>query len=566
MTIGTDFEVQNDKDIRYIGAAHGASGAGYYTVLELHRWAQGLADDAAAAGDDFLDMTTLTPSERAYDTIITMLNGYNIDDTAAEHLYGGSIIQASGDTIYDGIVVIANEGCNVQIVQNGAIITNDFWNSLPDGESLTGLNRDVANGIACRFILKVRSSGSDIDGRRLLCQTREWGKTYSEFKINGTARGNNVAALNYADDLNNATLIATIAGYTDIVNGNEGYIGLDVDNDTTDEYYYSEWDRVAHTINDLYERMKWLSRRETSSTLYGLNGELFRGITHDVAIASGSGTWVEPESLSWSGGTGQLIAVDNTTGSSTTELWLQLLTGVAPTAAQTITGNGAATGVVSGTPTERVISTPFCGVSTGSSLIGAYGFCLEVLDLGASDKVFDLTNTLYQAPNYVTFTVSGLVGDEDYVLVTNDESTGIDFDQFTLNGALTGGAVTSVVVNEAIPADTPATGTIRIERDSGKYTRHPYSAWNSGTKTFTITSHDFSSDNASNGNNTFISYIDELVVAPDTTLDFTSVYSAPRTLFIRVRDGGTTPIKTFETTGTLGAAGGSTTATRTSDA
>lgn len=33
MAIGTDFEIQNDKDIRYIGAAHAASGAGYYTVL-----------------------------------------------------------------------------------------------------------------------------------------------------------------------------------------------------------------------------------------------------------------------------------------------------------------------------------------------------------------------------------------------------------------------------------------------------------------------------------------------------------------------------------------------------
>jgi len=37
-------------------------------------------------------------------------------------------------------------------------------------------------------------------------------------------------------------------------------------------------------------------------------------------------------------------------------------------------------------------------------------------------------------------------------------------------------------------------------------------------------------------------------------------------LFIRVRDGAGTPIKTFETTGTLGSAGGSTTAIRTSDA
>jgi hypothetical protein len=131
----------------------------------------------------------------------------------------------------------------------------------------------------------------------------------------------------------------------------------------------------------------------------------------------------------------------------------------------------------------------------------------------------------------------------------------------TLNGALTGGSVTSVVVNGSIPTDTPSTGTIRIERADGQYTRHPYSAWSGST--FTITSHDFSTNNAPNGADTFISYIDD--VASGATMSFTSVYSSDRTLFIRVRDGGVTPIKTFETTGTLGSSGGSTTAIRNSD-
>ena len=64
--------------------------------------------------------------------------------------------------------------------------------------------------------------------------------------------------------------------------------------------------------------------------------------------------------------------------------------------------------------------------------------------------------------------------------------------------------------------------------------------------------------------NVFISYIDKLAAASSEA--FTVVYNADRTLFIRVRDGGGTPIKTFETTGTLGSGGGSSTAIRTSDA
>jgi hypothetical protein len=137
----------------------------------------------------------------------------------------------------------------------------------------------------------------------------------------------------------------------------------------------------------------------------------------------------------------------------------------------------------------------------------------------------------------------------------------IDLRQMNLNGALNGAAVTSVVVNGSIPTDTPSTGTIRIERADGQYTRHAYSAWASST--FTIGSTDFSSNNAANAANVFLSYIDK--VADASTASFTGVYNADRNLFIRVRNGGATPIKTFETTGSLGSSGGSTTAIRTSD-
>jgi hypothetical protein len=86
--------------------------------------------------------------------------------------------------------------------------------------------------------------------------------------------------------------------------------------------------------------------------------------------------------------------------------------------------------------------------------------------------------------------------------------------------------------------------------------------------TFTIGSTSFVSDPATGGsgetgNSVFIAYIDKLATAE--TASFTGVYLADRSLFVRVRDGGGSPIKTFETTGTLGSAGGSATAIRTSD-
>jgi len=563
----TKWQVRDDKEIRYIGPTHGQEGANYVTVLELHRWLQDLADDASMSGDDYMDITRDTPSDKKFDTIITLINGYWISDTTAEYIYGGSIIQKDGDEIYDGIQVVANPGCIVQIIQNGQVLTNDFWNSTPYGSSYPGINPDHANGIAMRFMIKVRENGQDIDGRRLLFQTREWGMTYSEFKVNGTERGVNVVPLNFSIDLNNQTDISEVAQWTDITNLIEGYNLMDVNNDGVDEPYYSRWTRGSHSINDLYERMKWLTRRGSTSTLYGLNGQLFRGITHEIALTNTSGTFPIYGRVEWTTGTGQMLAVN--ASSSPTKMWIQLLTGVAPINGQSLvvkdpeTGEEVASAEVLGTPIERPLSQPFCGNSTGAAIIGAYGFGIKVSDLSANDKLFDLNNIQRIPPNWVTFLVTGLASG-DRVIVTNyDSVTKIDYDQLTLASTLNGTNVTQVTVNEDIPSDTPPQGTIRIQRDSGRYTRHVYTSWSG--KTFTIEEHDFSDDPASANNNVFISYIDD--VATGSSLQFTTIYSADRTLFVRVRNGDpSAPIKTYESTAVLGSAGGSVSVIRTSDA
>ena len=665
---------------------------------------QNLADDASSSGDDELDITDPTPSDRSTDNIITLINGFNIDATAAEHLYDGSIIQAGGDTIWDGVVNFGNVGVVIQIHQDDAVLSDDWWNYnvggahdgandasvLTDsGESWTtdewvgyiiknttdgsqgvitantattitatleggtdddwdtgdayliseGLNADSAQGISHRFMIQTRADGVDIDGRRLIGNTRVFGYTYGEFKINGTARGNNVLALSNTSDLNNSTAIATVAGWTTITN-TEGLRLLDIDGNSVNEEYYSEWNRDTFTINQFYERMKWLTRDGSASTLNGLNGELFRGITHSFAYDGetggspatndewawgtevdydneASGPFTVGEAIvedtatpQWAGRvlavddngvTGTLIVAveygvvennDSFTGQSsgatadvnltptavtgggrgrffavdddgaTGNLYMQLMTGTAPADNTRIYDDADVAQFldVAGSVTERTIATPFIGQSTGSALIGAYGIGMEPSDTSAADTFFDLSNTQRTPPNNVTFTVSGLVSG-DRVLVTTDDAGDIDTDQYTLGTTLNGAAETDVDVT-TVESETPSTGTIRVQRDSGQYTRHPFSA--SDADSFTITSANFSSDNATAGNNVYISYIDTATAG--TSENFTYVYNADRTLFIRVRDGGGTPIKTFETTGTMGSNGGSATAIRTTDA
>lgn len=592
MAIADDFSVAQNGNIRYTGATHGAAGAGYYTVIEFHRWLQDLADNAVAstAGNDLLDITDLTPSERQTDNIVKLINGYNIDQTASEHLYDGSIIQGTGGTeeIWDGMVVIAGKGMDLQIVQNGAVEANDFWNSIPNGDTFKGLNRDTNNGISHRFMIKVRATGADIDGRRLLGQTRVWGKTFSEFKINGTARGNNVMALTYADDLNNTVADTLVAAYS-ITNSVQGYNGMDVDNVGGNEYYYSKWtipttvDRgagnVTATVNDLYEYIKYTSRQGTAATIYGINGELFRGITHEIDVDTPSITDFSAfEPVSWTGGTGQMLAINDV--NAPTKMWIQLLTGSAPVDNDVITGGtSTATCVVNVTVTERTLSFPFCGVSTGSAIIGAYGFGIDNTDLTAADKVFDLTNTQITPPDNRSFSVTGLTADEDYVLVgPKDTGDAIKLNQFTLSTALSAADITSVVVGSAIPSDTPSTGTIRVADDNGVFRRLIYTSYTGSTFTVspansenTAAPHygvagvaDFDSVGASIGNSVFISYIDRTAVAGDSgSISYTAVYSTPRSLYVRVRDGGGTPIKTFESPASFP---GSAAAIRTSDA
>lgn len=640
--VAADWSIAANGDIRYIGDDHNGAAPSYATVIEFHRALQDFADDASASGDDLMDISRLTPSDRSTDNIITLLNGYNIDATAAEHLYDGSIIQNGGNDEWDGIVNFGNPEVELGIIQDGAVLSDDWWNqgghhgtatggststlvetgagwtvdewigytvrNTTDGsqglitsntaDTLTitdlmyggtantnantntyyivkGLNADAASGISHRFMIKVETAGTNIDNRKVIGFSRTFGKTYAEFSINATANGNNVLAVSDATDLNNATppndihdstTPAFVAPFTTITNVTDGYNAIDVNNDTVDEFFYSEWDRGSATINQFYEYTKYVSRyKAETGTIYGIAADLFRGITHELTVTPGSGTWVEPESVTWTGGSGQVLAVDTTTGTSTTKVWIQVLTGSAPTSG-TITGNGGATATVTAA-TARALSYPFSGQSTGSALIGSYGLGVEAADLSASDLMKALDNQTYTPPNNVTFTVGGLVSGEDRVLVTSESGSTINKSQLSLNTTLSGAAESSVVTTAAIPSDTPSSGTIRVVNDSGFDRLLNYTSFSGST--FTLdTTYAFNGadelDAATAGNNVYITYIDKLAAAADES--FTVVYNADRPLFIRVRDGAGTPIKTFETTGTLGSAGGSTTAIRTSDA
>lgn len=579
MAIADDFTVATNGDIRHVANTN------HYTVLELHRFLQDLLDNpqATSGSNDFADITTSTLSDRKTDNIIELLNGANIDDDAAEYFYGGSIQNTDG-TLYSGLQVlgaVSNTSTQLVVVQDNALYTytttpaSPFWGTQATG----GYNGDSANGILMRCLIKTSLAGTDIDGKRVRLQARHWGDTYDFFNVT-LGSGESVAALGTTPDAQNDTSQATVTAYADVLNSGGtanaplgGYQTIDLQNGNGAQPYYSQWTYGAQGggLKALYEYIKDLTGNGTAKTLDSLNGEFFLGVTHEIAYDNQDTTefFTEQETISWgsgvTAGTGLLLAdteagVD---GGLTGTMWIQLLTGVAPTDGIVLSG-ATCNADVNGAPVLRTVPKIFLGSYTGS-LIGAFGIGVDPNDLAATDRVTDLLNVNQTPPNNQTFTVSGLVSGEDSILVgPNTGSSAFDFAQLTVLAQQTGAAVTSLQMTAAIPTDTPASGTIRVRLTNDILLKIDYSSY--ATDTFTITSTDFSTTNSHATNkDCMISYIDK--VAGATSESFTAVYLSDRNLFVRRRDGGSaSPTKTFESDAVFSATGGSSVAARITDA
>ena len=647
MAIADDISVSVSGDIRFTGTTAN------YTVLELHRFLQDLADDAQASGDDLVDITSDTPSDRSTDNIITLLGSYNIDDTMAEHLFAGSISQAAGDTVYSGLQVLGavnNANTQLMVIQDNDLYqftgspAAPFWGD----QSAGGYNGNATSGILMRCLIKTRQNGADIDGKRVRVQARHWGDTYDFFNVT-LGQGESVAAIGTTPDAQNDTLQATVTAYTDVLNSGGtanaptgGYQTIDLNNGNGPQPYYSSWTFGANPagLKALWEYTKDLSGNGTAKTIDSINGELFLGVTHDINYDGElGGPFVERETVVWgtditydtlaggtfaagdyvtignngaagkvlydngttnmivalenpaitlldgdtiselggggvtadinvtvlnngaSGGEGLLLALNDAGASG--DIWIQLLTGSAPVDNLPLRGlTSSATADTAGTPIARTVPKIYTGSYTGT-YIGAFGLGINATDLTAADTIQDLLAVTQTPPNNVTFTVSGLVSGEDRVLVGPRAAGVLEKNQDTINGILNSATQTAITMTTPIPSDTPAAGDIRVQLDTGVFREQPYSSFSGSV--YTIPSTDYSGVNqAASLNDQFIAYIDEL--ASGSTASFTAVYSTDRDLLVRVRDGGATPIKTFEAPAVFGSSNTTVAAIRTSDA
>ena len=238
----------------------------------------------------------------------------------------------------------------------------------------------------------------------------------------------------------------------------------------------------------MYEFVKYLLSRDSGQTLYGVDANVWTGRVFEVSVSGGDGTaFQQNEAISWPGGTGNLMGMDDLTNTAETRLWLHLQTGSPPVDTNTITGGtSAATTVVGvGASTALRTSPNHLGQFFGSWL-AADGIGFDPTQVTNTDNFTDLDGNDVSPPNFVT--ISGTINtvdssDDPHVFFTLRSGSSPNYSQHTLNGAASSGAST-VTINGSIPSTTPITGWIGLLASGGdNFVFYEYSSWSGSTFT-----------------------------------------------------------------------------------
>jgi hypothetical protein len=265
MPIASDFSISTTGDIRHV------SGTTVYSVLDLHAWLQDLADDAAASGNDLLDILAPNPSkldgprDAAVASRLNLLTSgsvaFNIDDTAAQFINFGSIKQDGTNVQYSGLKTIGGivAASPVYVVQNGNKLTS-FW----------------SNG-HIQILVKVKTGGSLIDSGNVTAFSRKWGQTYSHFDVNLSAGGETSAALSTAVDSAITLTEGQAALLSSKVTVTFGDTTQDLGNGNGSKLYKGTIALSGGcTLQEAYQYLQYLTRETSAATLNSIPGWRYR--------------------------------------------------------------------------------------------------------------------------------------------------------------------------------------------------------------------------------------------------------------------------------------------------
>jgi hypothetical protein len=328
----------------------------------------------------------------------------------------------TGGTTWANIYTIGTiaTGTNIYLIQSGTKIT--AWWSTGHIDILT----------------RISIQGGLIDSGVVTIFAREYGKLYDHYQTILTSGGRSPIPLATSTDLNNTTLEATIAALSGIT-FTFGADTKDLNNGNGLQPYDVVINCGGNTIKNFYEYTKYVTRRTSTTSLNGLNGEQYTGVgTLRLAYDGRTSAFTQGLAVSTATGTA-VITADHYNGDNTGTLTLRTVRGTFSDN-QAITDSSTGAALVAGTP-ETIIevkTAPF-GTFAGGKFFGAHG--VYIYNMAGADSnnyiLTDSTGTIQTPPLTVNLTVTivdtdgaaitescevTIVRDSDQVILYNSES------------------------------------------------------------------------------------------------------------------------------------------------
>lgn len=215
----------------------------------------------------------------------------------------------TGESLFSNVYTLGTieSGTQMYVEQNGSIIST-YWS--------TG---------HIDLVLKVKEASTLIDSGLVRVFAREWTDIYDHFQIDLSAGGRNPVPLATADDLNNQTASGTVAGWTDVTI-TFGTASKNLNNGNGAKNYDVVIDCGGRTVAQVYERLKYVTRRGETATINSVQGQRYRSANAAYTEVKGApfgtfaggkffgarGVWIENYNAA-DAKNFQLIAADGTT-------------------------------------------------------------------------------------------------------------------------------------------------------------------------------------------------------------------------------------------------------------
>lgn len=521
-----------------------------------------------------------TPAQISNGVAMTITDGTGSGNNSANSLTGENL----WSNIYTLGSIEEDDSQLIYIEQNGSrIFSGSEWWPLAGTRHI-----DV--------LIKVKEAGTEIDGARITVFLRHYpsggnADLYDHFGIDLTAGGRNAVPLATSPDLNNTTTTATVSGYSDItiafVNGTltysatsgeftnlepvsqavSGATGIFLKQTTTTEAGTMTLGNVVGTFNNTDVITGGTSGKTatSSSTLtqaYTMAKAFTQSSDYNYSVIIGCATRVLSQSyeylkyLTRIGSTFTMYPTATAQGGAITHTTKQGQLYIRAHEDNQTSPNNIY---------SPVKASPF-GTFAGGKFFGAQGVWIE--NMAAADvqnyQLIDATGATRTPPNQQAITITNLLSGDRVAVFRTTSGTIIDKGMYTAASGNNSGNST-FVVNQTIPSDTPTSGSIRIvdtsDTSATREVRYTYTSWSGST--FSGVSPTLDRTYTATDDTAYVPFID--TTAGSTSQAVTVVYSTNRTILLRVRRKAATPILPFETTGTFGSTGYSTSAIRTTD-